>query len=96
MLVDVQVQLLRLQRRVGLDEVAEFNQLHLQAFFGGNLLHHLADLRVRADGHADLQFGVLRHGLGAGKTDQGGKNGQGMAKAHEKSLLVRMKNDPGF
>ncbi len=82
MLVDVHVQLLGVQRGIGLDEVAEFDQLDLQAFLGGHLLHDFTDLRVRADGDTHLQLGVLRHRRGAGKTDKGGKNGQGMTKAH--------------
>ncbi|MNQ97536.1 hypothetical protein D3C85_1131920 [compost metagenome] len=84
MLVDVQVQLLGVQCCVGLDEIAELNQLHLQALLGRHLLRHFSDLRVRADGDAHLQFGVLRHGLGTGESEHGGKNGEGMAKAHGK------------
>lgn len=65
---------------VGLDEIAELDQLDLQALPGRDLLHHFADLGVRADGHADLELGVLRQGRrGGGKSDEGGNGGQGVA-----------------
>ena len=80
MLVDVQVQFLGIERGVGLDEIAELDQPDLQALPGRDLLHHFTDLGMRANGHADFQFGVLRHGRrGGGESDQGGKGGQGVA-----------------
>ena len=60
MLVAVGVEVAGGQRGVGLDVVAELDDLDLQAVLLGDLLHLLEDLRVRAGGDADLQRLVLR------------------------------------
>jgi hypothetical protein len=61
-LVAVGIQVAGGQRRIGLDIVAELDDLEVQTVLGSNLFDHFHDLRVRAGGHADLDGLVL--GLG--------------------------------
>jgi hypothetical protein len=64
-LVAVGVQVAGGERGVGLDVVAELDDLDFQAVFFGDLLDLLKNLRVRAGGDADLERLVLReHGAG--------------------------------
>ena len=50
------------QRSVGLNVVAELDDLDLEAVLLGNLFHLLKNLRVGAAGHAHLDGLVLGHG----------------------------------
>jgi hypothetical protein len=80
-LVAVGVQVAGGERGVGLDVVAELDDLDLQAVFFGDLLDLLKDLRVRAGGDADLERLVLR--------EHGGRQGGGQREC-EAWMRVRL------